>query len=187
LKRLIPYFLYVTLFSKTLTAQIVFTVTSTNVHCNTDFSELGSISVTVTPTNPPYIYLWTDGQKNPTITNLTEGGVYTLYIADGLGEDTTISIEITKCEMGPAVVFTPNDDGYKDTWSISNSQFYPNARVLIYNRLGQMIFDHKGLYEPWDGKDLFGVPVPESSYFYIIYPDKSDQKTIQKGAVSVIR
>ncbi len=167
-------------------AQITFNVIKKDVECN--HLVYGSAEVFVTSLNMPYTFLWNTGQTTSSINNLNEG-VYSVLITDSAGVDTLVTIEINLivCVMAPEIVFTPNSDGINDTWFIQNSHYFPQARFMIFNRLGQRVFEHKGLYEPWDGKDLFGINVPDASYYYIIYHDGSDQSTIIKGCVSILK
>ena len=186
MKQIISAVIFLFVISQTVSAQIDFTVVKHDVKCNN--SALGSAQINVTSTNGPYTFLWNTGQTSSSLSDLT-AGTYSVLITDTSLADTTIYITInsTECSMTGELAFTPNGDGINDTWYISNSQYFPNAWVMIYNRLGQKIFDHKGLYEPWDGKDLLGVTVPDAAYFYIIYEDKSDEKTIVKGSVTIIK
>ena len=185
MKKLITYSLLMLLCSFSF-AQITFNVIKEDVECN--HAKLGKAEVFVTSTNGPYTYLWNDGQITNSIINLQEGN-YSVLVTDVDGNDTTVNVEIklTICTMAPEIVFTPNNDGINDTWSINFSQYFPEAKFLIYNRLGQKVFEHKGLYEPWDGKDLFGISVPDASYYYIIYHDSADDGTIIKGCVSILK
>lgn len=167
-------------------AQITFNVVYQDVTCN--HRDLGRAEVNVTSTNPPYSYLWNTSDTTNSITNLNEGS-YSVVITDGFGNDTTVNFDIKLriCEMAPEIVFTPNNDGINDTWFIANSEYFPKARFMVFNRLGQIVFEQRGLYQSWDGKDLFGITLPDASYYYVIYHDKSDEGTIIKGAVSVLK
>jgi gliding motility-associated-like protein len=169
-----------------LQAEISFTVSKRDVACNR--FTLGRIEVTVINSNPPYTFQWNSGQTSNVINDLNPGD-YTLTITDDTGADTTIVVSVREivCEVNPALVFTPNGDGYNDTWQIDNIQYYPENLILVYNRWGQKIFEHQGLYEPWDGKDLLGVPVSDGVYYYVIYQDKNNKKSIVKATVSVVR
>lgn len=185
MKKIITYFIL--LFSlHTASAQITFNVVKQDVKCNrTDF---GDAEVNVTITDPPYFYLWNTGDTTNAIHNLNEG-TYTVLITDDSGDDTTVTIQINllECEMSPEIVFTPNNDGINDTWSIQNSEFFPQAKIMVFNRLGQMVFQQNGIYEPWDGKDLFGVTVPDASYYYLVYHNGKDDGTIIKGSVTIVK
>jgi len=167
-------------------AEISFTVSKRDVACNR--YTLGRIEVTVVNVHPPYAFQWSSGQTSNVINDLNSGD-YTLTITDDTGADTTIVISIKEivCEVKPALVFTPNGDGYNDTWQIDNIHYYPENLILVYNRWGQKVYEHQGIYEPWDGKDLLGVPAPDGVYYYVIYQDKENKKSIVKGTVSVLR
>jgi gliding motility-associated-like protein len=124
--------------------------------------------------------------------NFIEGlaaGEYTVSIADSLENDTLVHITINEdpCDITPMILFTPNGDGINDSWLIYNIEHYPDNLILVYNRWGQKVFEHSGSYEPWEGKDLLGIPAPDNSYFYIIYKDKTDEHSILKGSVSILR
>lgn len=185
MKRLITYFsLFFAIISAK--AQISFNIVKQDVTCNRQ--DLGNAEVNVTSTNPPYSYLWNTNDTTNSISNLNEGN-YSVVITDGLGNDTTVNIQILLriCEMAPEIVFTPNNDGINDSWFIANSEYFPKARFMVFNRLGQLVFEQNGLYQSWDGKDLFGITLPDASYYYVVYHDKSDDGTIIKGTVSVLK
>jgi gliding motility-associated-like protein len=184
MKKLLPH-IFALLLASSLSAQINFSIVKKDVQCNN--TEYGSIEINVVSSNPPYTYNWSSGQTTPVISGLTLG-TYSVTITDNLGNDTVgiVYIGVKECAMQPNLIITPNDDGVHDVWTIANAEFFPQARVLIFNRLGQKVFEHNGYYEPWDGKDLFGVPVPDASYFYVIWQKASDESSIIKGSMTVI-
>jgi len=64
--------------------------------------------------------------------------------------------------------FSPNRDGINETWDIENLNIlYPNCKVWIYNRWGQLVYKSVGYNKPWDGKNK-GYNVPIDTYHYII-------------------
>jgi gliding motility-associated-like protein len=171
-------------------AQIIrFNFTTTNVACNN--TGLGSIKVQVTSGNAPFTYAWSTGATTTKIDNLNTGD-YTLTITDSDGNDTsaTVNIAIDECHMGPSRIFTPNSDDINDTWIISNYQYFSNALIVVYNRLGQKVFECKGLYEKekiWDGNDILGIPLPDASYYFVILEDKDVKSNVIKGDVTILR
>jgi gliding motility-associated-like protein len=187
-KHILSFSLLVFLIGTTNSAfsQISFTIVKVDVACNN--SSLGEIEINVTPTNPPYTYVWNTGQSSHLIDNLSVGN-YSVTVTDDLGNDTIISISIieNECEMIPAIAFTPNGDGINDTWFIQNFQFFPNALVQVFDRLGALVHEQQGLYEAWDGKSPLGTPLPDASYYFIVYKDKSDKSAIKKGTVSIVK
>ena len=65
--------------------------------------------------------------------------------------------------------FTPNNDGYNDTWQVKgvNAQFQPNTLIYIYDRYGKLIsqIDPAGL--GWNGIQN-GRPLPNDDYWFSI-------------------
>jgi gliding motility-associated-like protein len=73
--------------------------------------------------------------------------------------------------------FSPNADGRNDSWIIDNIQQFPESRVEVYNRWGELLFaSPPGYPTPFDGK-YKGKDLPVGTYYYIInlnhvaYPD----------------
>lgn len=81
-------------------------------------------------------------------------------------------------------VFSPNNDGINDTWQIPYLQSYPTAKVEVYNRYGQMVFQSSGVYKSWDGK-LNGKDLPVGTYFYIIKLNAQDSPL--NGSISILK
>lgn len=87
--------------------------------------------------------------------------------------------------------FTPNGDGFNDTWQIIRIGLYPNNEVSVFDRWGQRVYHKKG-YSPegdWDGRYL-GTPLPTATYYYIVElnakTDSPDQELL-KGSITIIR
>jgi len=177
---------FLVLSGKLYAQTINYTLTIRHSECNDRNN--GSAEVTVIPEHPPYFYLWNTGSTEKFINELVPGD-YSVIVRDTLGNDTLISVRIIEraCEISPAIVFTPNGDEINDSWSINNIQYYSDNLILIYNRWGQKVYEHSGEYEPWNGKDLFGVSLPDNSYYYIIYGNRRDERSIIKGTVSILR
>jgi gliding motility-associated-like protein len=180
-------FLLFFLVAKTCSAQnIRFTLFVRNSDCKG--ANNGVAAVKVEELHPPYTLSWSTGSNANAVNDLAPGA-YSLTISDSLENDTIITVNIAEnpCELGPDIVFTPNSDGINDSWAIDNIQYYPDILILVYNRWGQKVHERSGTYEPWEGRDLYGVLLPDDSYFYIIYPEREDEKTILKGTVSILR
>ena len=87
--------------------------------------------------------------------------------------------------------FTPDNDGYNDTWEILELDFkYPNNKVQVFNRWGDIIFQHNSnASQPynsnrWDGT-YKGNLLPVGSYYFIIdFNDGSSEK--RTGTISII-
>ena len=149
--------------------------------------QLGSASLSISGGTAPYSILWSSGHMG----NLTEqaiNGTYTVHVSDADGKDTIVNYDIQKkeCEVGISNHFTPNGDGYNDTWGISNINAYPDFELIVFNRWGQQVHHQEGTYEPWNGTQ-YGFKLPDATYYYVFYYNKSDKSRIQKGDVSILR
>lgn len=63
---------------------------------------------------------------------------------------------------------------------------YPNSKVDIYNRYGQLVYHSDGYVNGrgWDGTTN-GKPLPIGTYYYVIQPG-SGRKPIS-GSITIIR
>ena len=80
--------------------------------------------------------------------------------------------------------FTPNGDGINEVWIIEYLDTYPDNRVQVFTRTGQLVFESKGYKTPWDGK-FNGKPLPFDTYYYIVEPE-SGRKPIT-GYVTIVK
>lgn len=119
--------------------------------------------------NPPattvYIISATDTRSGSTAVDTMQVGVFTaLFIPTG---------------------FTPNRDGKNDTWEIPGLAMYPTAKVYVFERAGQSVFEssnYSSVY--WDGRHK-GKLLPAGVYVYMIQLN-DDKKTLLKGTLSII-
>jgi gliding motility-associated-like protein len=96
------------------------------------------------------------------------------------------------CELFIPEGFSPNDDNNNDYFEIVCLEDYPNAKIEIYNRWGNLLYekedygntDHWGSVDAWwDGRSnkkwtLGKEKLPPGTYFYILYlNDGSDPIT----------
>lgn len=84
--------------------------------------------------------------------------------------------------------FSPNGDGINDTWIIQGIDDYPNARVTIYDRWGQVVSEiiSYSSFKAWDGTNK-GKQLTNSTYFYAIDLNNGEKKDPIKGMVTIIR
>ncbi|MEO6254087.1 MAG: PKD domain-containing protein [Ferruginibacter sp.] len=92
----------------------------------------------------------------------------TVTVRGGCAASDDVFIKLLKFPVIPNT-FTPNNDGINDTWRIDYLNTYPNNRVQIFTRTGQLVFESRGYDKPWDGT-LKGKPLPIDTYYYIIEP-----------------
>ena len=89
------------------------------------------------------------------------------------GEHTVyVRIKGEPCEASKVITimdypkfFTPNNDGYNDTWNIWSLKNQPNAKVYIFDRFGKLIKQLSPAGEGWDGS-FNGKPLPSTDYWF---------------------
>jgi gliding motility-associated-like protein len=95
----------------------------------------------------------------------------------------SVIVQVEQCELVIPTGFSPNDDGIQDKWRIKCLERYPDARVEIYNRTGNRVFEKENFGNSdvhgesdawWDGystqKGAFGNDkLPNGTYYYILY------------------
>jgi gliding motility-associated-like protein len=166
------------------------------------------IALTLTPSAPTQsvLYIWSPatvcpGNNCARIDSLSPG-IYSVRVAVSYREKTGTIVRDTikppqfviENATEPCVIkvysgITANDDGIDDVFQIDNIAEFPDNRVSIYNRWGDMLFDVKG----YNDKDPLRSWPPRSSvnkltagtYFYVIELGK-DRKAV-KGWVELIK
>ncbi len=133
-----------------------------------------------------YTYDWVNSSSQ--YINGLATGFYTITVTDILGcsVDTVAFVpKLSEFCIFPPNAFSPNGDQYNDTWIIDNIEVYPDLHFQLFNKWGNLIYESKGLYEPWNGK-VGGVTVPSDTYYYLLYLNNDDQDKID-GSIVVIR
>ncbi|WP_028873240.1 T9SS type B sorting domain-containing protein, partial [Psychroserpens burtonensis] len=78
----------------------------------------------------------------------------------GEGSDTVIVMDYPK-------FFTPNGDGYNDTWNISAINSQPNAKIYIFDRYGKLLKQLSPTGAGWNGT-YNGNQLPTSDYWFAV-------------------
>lgn len=119
--------------------------------------------------------------------NPTQTITYYLQAMDELGCSGYDSVTVFVRPSDEIIIyntFTPNNDGENDVWVIPNLYKYPDNRLEIYNRYGQLVYKQYKYESDWNGKYL-GEDLPAGTYFY--YLDTSSPKGKYKGTVTIMR
>ena len=138
-------------------------------------------------------FAWQPGTlvSAPNASNPVSGPqVSTWYVLTVVGPDGCVSTDSVRITVVPDIViptgFTPNGDGYNDTWIIDFIELFPNVEVEIYNRWGEMLFQSTGYRTPWDGR-YSGGPVPVGTYYYVVKLNDPEYPDPYTGPLTVIR
>lgn len=172
-----------------------YTITVTDISSSVNTSCTTTSSATILESNPPefMVEVLTESfseEHTITIGNVTGAGDYEFSVDQGpwmeLGEDGTLTF--TGISAGTHTVygrdkngcgttaidasiidypkfFTPNADGYNDTWNIIGIEGQPNAEIYIFDRYGKLLKQLSPTGPGWDGT-YNGNPMPSSDYWF---------------------
>ena len=82
--------------------------------------------------------------------------------------------------------FTPNADGYHDTWNISALENQPNAEINIFDRYGKVIKTIRPSSEGWNGT-FNGRDLPSTDYWFAVKFTENNVEKIFRGHFSLKR
>ncbi len=133
----------------------------------------------------PNLYLDNDTIVRPKGSDLLDDVTYILTVTarGGCQASDNVFVKLLKAPRIPNT-FTPNGDRTNNTWIIQYLESYPNNRVQVFTRTGQLVFESHGYMTPWDGT-YRGKPLPVDTYYYIIEPNNG--RAPITGYVTIIR
>jgi gliding motility-associated-like protein len=160
-------------------------ITTTAVSC-IDQAD-GSALVEATGGVGLFTYLWSNGTTNALNESLSNT-LYSVLITDALGctgtDSVVVPINPVSC-IDPVNCFTPNNDQVNDTWVIDNMTLYPDLSLTIFNKWGNLVFEQKGTYSPWDGT-YDSRALPAGTYYYIINLNYLDRAPVT-GTINILK
>lgn len=110
-----------------------------------------------------------------------QGGNYITYIRDknGCGKD---SKEVTLIDYPK--FFTPNNDSYNDFWQIKGIEKFPNSKIRIFDRFGNLLQELSEKDSGWNGQ-YNGREMPSDDYWFSANLDNN--KSLFKGHFALKR
>jgi gliding motility-associated-like protein len=107
---------------------------------------------------------------------LTSAGIYKDTLQNSSGCDSIVILNLGLNVHHSVSIpdgFSPNNDGVNDVFVIQHLEFFPQNKILIFNRWGNKVFEAAPYENNWDGKNHFGITVggdllPVGTYFYIL-------------------
>jgi len=138
-----------------------------------DFSDNMTITVSATGTGD-YEYSLDGGpwQDSNVFGNVTSG-THTVTVRDkndcGLASTEALIVNYPH-------FFTPNGDGYNDTWNIRDLKEHLTSKISIFDRYGKLIVQISPGGQGWDGTHL-GKLLPSTDYWFTVeYSEEGQQK-----------
>jgi gliding motility-associated-like protein len=173
----------------------VYTVTVTDITNNLSSCQASSSAEIIRSNGPDFdvnvLTLAFDGSHSIEVANIQGDGDYEFQVDNGpwrsLAEGET-SIIFTGLDAGERVVrgrdiggcgkveirislidyprfFTPNEDGFNDTWNIIGLANQPNAKIYIFDRYGKLLKQISPSGQGWNGT-YNGNPVIGNDYWF---------------------
>ena len=162
--------------------------------CTTNIAPGQNVELTVSGANEDLGYTWFPDYGLSTAAGtsvVASPSVTTTYSVSGFfgGCQYSDAVTITVGNpLGLPTSFTPNNDGYNDTWDVDGLLDYNLADIRIFDRWGQVVHRSVGYSQPWDGRNG-GKEVPVGTYYYAI--DLNDPLLVEletiTGFISIIR
>lgn len=119
-------------------------------------------------------------------------GIYPVIITDAKKCIDTIEVRLLYKDadqlIRPNNTFTPNDDGINDTWIISGIDGFTSARVSVFNRWGQLVYQATPYSNAfgWNGKQG-NSSLPAATYYYVISIFNNCVSQTINGTVTTIK
>jgi gliding motility-associated-like protein len=138
-------------------------------------------------------YLWTPANTldNPAsaspVATPDQDTRYTVKVMNAFGCFDTASVMVTlKADFAiePQNLISPNGNGQNDVWKIKGIEFYPDAKVLIFDQWGRVVLEETNYKNTWDGT-MKGKALPDGTYFYVISLPGTDR--LYKGTINILK
>ncbi|NJM78616.1 MAG: T9SS type B sorting domain-containing protein [Flavobacterium sp.] len=82
--------------------------------------------------------------------------------------------------------FTPNGDGFNDTWNIFGLSSIPNTKIFIFDRYGKLIKQISPAGLGWDGS-FNGEQLPSTDYWFTVEYEENQQAKVFKAHFALKR
>ena len=182
-------------YTATMPGVYTLVVTKTSTGCSSE-----EIPVNVIQSEPAVITYSVEEEfsdnQTLTITASGQGGEYEYQLDNGPFQDSNVFYDVTSgvhtvtvndkngcgsVTMQVVVVnypkfFTPNGDGYNDTWNIRDLKNQPSAVIDIYDRYGKILTQIKPSSSGWDGTYNGRLVMSDDYWFTVSYEDENHIK-----------
>gem|GEM_PF-4535915 len=140
-------------------------------------NDLDTSSVTIL-LQPSYgdVTVLPDGTINYIPTQPYQGNdQFTYQVCDtaNLCDSAVVIIDVSKGPFAIPEAFSPNSDGFNDTFEILGIEQYPGTMLTVYNRWQSKVYESKDYKNDWDGKCNTGLMsgnrlLPVGTYYYVL-------------------
>ncbi len=167
-------------------------VSETQTELKADVSDDGSIAKLEWRqiSGPSIAKLTNADQLTVQVSSLKAGAyVFALTATDNEGNTGSAEVEVRVSSspggafvLVPKKIFTPNNDGFNDTWDIVNLNTKPNYTVIIMDTKGRKVLEKTNFASDvvWEG-----AGAGYGAYYYVIKDE--NQKEVRTGSFSLLQ
>lgn len=136
------------------------------------------------PENDGNFYSWSVFGTTDSINVIGDQNLMlTAFSPEGCVFHDTIYVAAVNCDNELPNVFTPNGDGINDFFFIDEALLFPNNRLVILNRWGNVVLDVRGYQNDFNGDNL-----SDGVYFFAFFRDPNNEPNFKKeGFLTLIR
>ena len=109
--------------------------------------------------------------------------------ANGCTATASITLQPNSCSLAYYIpnAFTPNGDGQNDVFRVKTSDVPRSFSMLVFNRLGEKVFESADIAGGWDG-GFAGGQAQTGAYVYVIAITNSAGNIVKyKGTIALMR
>lgn len=145
------------------------------------FEDNQAITINVSPIGA-YEYQIDNGafQSSNVFSNVTSGS-HTITVKNNCGEKTGEASLVDFPKF-----FTPNNDGFNDTWNVFALKSQTNSRIYIFDRFGKLLKEITTKDDGWNGK-IDQQNLPASDYWFTIYYEENKVNKVFKSHFALKR
>lgn len=152
---------------------------------NQEFTDYTFLEIIVTGGYGIYEYQLNNGpfQSSPRFENVSTG-YHKITIRDIKGGCNSITLETFVINYPK--FFTPNNDGFNDTWNITDLFTFKEAKIHIFDRYGKFLKEIYPFKAGWDGR-YNNQDMPASDYWFVVYYNLKNEDRTFKAHFSLKR
>jgi gliding motility-associated-like protein len=138
-----------------------------------------------------YVYSWYPViSSSPYITQawLPEGTIpYIVTVTGCTDVSDTLNLTVHICNLTIPNIITPNGDPYNQYFFIPNLEYYPDSKLIVYNRWGRKVYESSNYQNDWDGGDS-----SDGVYYFVLqvnFGDTGNGEKIEEhhGTLTILR
>ncbi len=88
------------------------------------------------------------------------------------------------CQLTIYNVITPNGDGTNDFLTIEGISLYPDHKVVVVDRWGNIVFEQRNYRQNWAGTNN-GIPLSGGTYYVIVRTGTN--QLVCRGSITILR